>query len=180
MPNDINNHLTITGLDPSQAHALVEAIRGQALFATYAPIPDFLDASDTRRARELHWGTKWDVYEATAEVRAGVVEARFCTAWSPPESGMQQISRVFPGARFTLLWWEQWSGAMVFENGAVHRADGGDPWPLREAFIRERFPDYDDVDEDQQRAYDEDCADDWYEVEDERLVEVLRKLVSDR
>lgn len=68
-----------------------------------------------------NWGTKWDVSDCNIEQRnKNELTYRFNTAWSPPEQGIETVSRKFPELSFLLIYFEAGIGYMgktFFEDG---------------------------------------------------------------
>lgn len=68
-----------------------------------------------------NWGTKWDVSDCGIEQRnKNELTYRFNTAWSPPEQGIETVSRKFPELSFLLVYFEAGIGFMgktFFEDG---------------------------------------------------------------
>ena len=116
MPNWCENKLTVEGKKDSLVRFMEQA-RGKkeeqafSLESLY-PCPDSKNWYDWRIT---NWGTKWDVQISdvlesdTTQDHAKVVYC-FDTAWSPPTSGIQEISNQFPLLTFTLNYWEAGMG----------------------------------------------------------------------
>lgn len=116
MPNWCENKLTVEGKKDSLVRFMEQA-RGKeeeqafSLESLY-PCPDSKDWYDWRIT---NWGTKWDVQfsgvvESNTKKNPAKVIYCFDTAWSPPTSGIQEISNQFPMLTFTLNYWEAGMG----------------------------------------------------------------------
>jgi hypothetical protein len=100
--------------------------------------------------RNLHWGTKWDVYDCTNdwknEVPSVQFSAGFSTAWSPlSEECMAVLSEKFPGSYLTNFYQEDgfdFCGITVAIDGFVRNITGSVS-KYREDFVRAKFPDLD-------------------------------------
>ncbi len=113
MPNDCQNVLFLSHRERSKLEAATEAMRNRVLLAYFRSEPlyspelaarlcedyrtrdsliaknvmeDRVRSAPWRYWREIYWGTKWDIFDATEPTWLDNkrVELRFSTAWSPP------------------------------------------------------------------------------------------------
>lgn len=68
----------------------------------------------------IHWNTKWDLIDVYVGEQIDGVYATFVTAWSPPTTGIQAVSALYPEATFTLTYSEDgadFAGVATFKDG---------------------------------------------------------------
>lgn len=164
MPNWCENRITFDR-DVEDNFQLIDAFRTAKPFQLIRPCPQDLlseeahrwggenkEAQDALRAQlratygygnayDWHiskWGTKWDACDITQE---GDNEFAFLTAWSPPTTLYEYISRNHPGARFD-FWFEE-GGCQFAGEGYVRDGDfryGDIPGSWEEPLFEEPQP----------------------------------------
>lgn len=88
-----------------------------------------------------NWGTKWDVVAEIVCEHDGEVEYHFDSAWAPPISGLEKISKLFPGLGFELFYFEPgmcFGGVARMRNGEVF----DDYYEMEDAVNWLKFYDY--------------------------------------
>lgn len=127
MPNWCCNDIEILG-SKDDLDKLVEnyTTDGVLDFDKIEPMPkEFLTTGEWFDWRIVHWGTKWNLdtnsggfYRSEDDAFVGDFE----TAWSPPMSVIEKLSRLFPDVRIHLAYDEPnmaFQGKYIFDNGEI-------------------------------------------------------------
>lgn len=124
MPNWCLNKLTINNV----TEEITEYLRTEGFsFQKIAPVSDDEDSFDQASVQIRAWGTKWDLLDAQqGEVAQALIDyhtAEFDTAWSPPITAIEALSRRFPEVDFELAYYEPgcWFWGIAYtNNGHTH------------------------------------------------------------
>ena len=111
--------------DDNQARKLGEAVGEPRKYGGY-------------RWQSDHWGTKWDVDGVLIESHDTFLQYQFDSAWSPPISFFEKISKDFPNLTFELEFYE---GGMGFAGRATF---DGEDWDEEELPIEDFIEDWDE------------------------------------
>lgn len=88
------------------------------------------DRSEWEPWRQKNWGTKWDIYDARADILDTKLNIFFRTAWSPPIEALKYLAKMDGVNDVKLAFNSLESGIMgTWENGFLHEEDynGFDP-----------------------------------------------------
>jgi hypothetical protein len=142
MPNWCENSLQVTGPERVLA-AWVTRVKSNlgseiGLLETFCAPAYNEDKSNWWEAQTTAWDTKWDVpiNELDITEHNGVVGMTFNTAWSPPLSWMNTMSRDWPSLTFNLAFEE---GGMCFMGYSIMR--DGDSYEAENEMIGYEFAD---------------------------------------
>lgn len=137
MPNWCSNCLKVCGSKENLQAFTDTCTDNEITLETHVPMPEILNGTEVcfggpepteqqkldteERVKQTgsadwyswslsNWGTKWNIDPSTLEIGEDVT-AHFDTAWSPPTSWLQSVSKLFPELTFTLYFSE---GGMGF------------------------------------------------------------------
>lgn len=132
MPNWCENQLTVSG-DFADLQKFLDAVRqpnGEIkILETLIPMPDTLPPSNDPLLPDWYkwsldnYGCKWpDVRTELSAFVNGYLHFEFDTPWSPPTTGIQTISAMYPSLVFELSYIEPgigFQGSFSVINGVV-------------------------------------------------------------
>lgn len=152
MPNWCENKLEIVGdINETLRRFLKKGLKFSRIVEPVVISEDPTGAGMVSAQLE-HWGTKWDLEDDEAERRGrDCLEQGYCffeTAWSPPSTAIEELSRQIPGVKFALYYHEpgcSFYGTEYFENG-VMTGDSQDAYGQEYADFLMNIFDYDEYD----------------------------------
>lgn len=132
MPSWCHNILDVWGPEGSPhleafARAAASGEQGVLTLNAIRPQPTSIDgAAAVIQWRHLHWGTKWDIENATAERRGAGIRFRFLSAWAGPTYWCEYASALYPSLTLRLTYVSPDEGratTMSFSQGALIASD---------------------------------------------------------
>jgi hypothetical protein len=145
MPNYCDTYIRIDNLTPEQVQefdAIFDSEKDVKLLRAFVPSP--LDRKNDIDWYYDNWGTKWDIQEPdyTSYSNEGHIEISCWTAWSPPVTGFDTISKLFPNAVISLFYVEpgcDFTGKAMYKNGLLEEVEA-EYSLLKLAWLEENHP----------------------------------------
>ena len=128
MSNTISNILTINGTEEQIAKVrnYIKGSNGESIsFQAFCPMPEDLKGEhketimfgghslsipDWMIWRFNNWGTKWDAEPAQDETVDAPNQIIFNTASTTPDNGILNLSKIFPGVTFEVIFSDEYAG----------------------------------------------------------------------
>ena len=155
MSNDCYNSLTIENLTYNQKYRIFYLFKQEKFIRSFDKDADPRDASD------VHFNCTLSNSEDNS------FDASFYTAWQPPYVALEECSKEFPDAIFTLEYYEpgmDFFGGSVFKGGEFHYIEESIS-EHRDKWFSKNHPDLDEDSVDEDEDYDEVCEELWNDVE---------------
>lgn len=120
MPNWCSNSLKIKGKKTAIQYFAKKADK-KAIFQSFIPRPKEFDEGEKWYDWNMqNWGIKWDIEPYNFEVTDDYIEIDFDSAWGPPTTAWETISKLYPTLTFNLQYKEEgmrFKGYAHFKNG---------------------------------------------------------------